>query len=124
MRFVIDMNPSPAWAGYLRSAGHDAIHWSDVGPANAPDTDVMQWAVRDHRIVLTNDLDVVAILAASGSQHPSVVQLRSDALQPARLGPAVLAAVGAVADELSAGALLTIDAVRARLHILPLTSRS
>ena len=27
MRLLIDMNLTPRWADFLRSAGHDAIRW-------------------------------------------------------------------------------------------------
>jgi len=36
MRFLIDMNLTPRWVQYLRSAGYEAIHWSSVGPLSAP----------------------------------------------------------------------------------------
>jgi predicted nuclease of predicted toxin-antitoxin system len=124
MRFIVDMNLSPAWTGYLISAGHDAIHWSAVGQANSPDADIMRWAADNDRIVFTSDLDFAAILAASDGRRPSVVQLRSDILRPGRVGEIVLSALKGAQNELEAGALLTIDAARARLHIFPLISRS
>jgi predicted nuclease of predicted toxin-antitoxin system len=124
MRFVIDMNLSPTWADFLKSAGHEAVHWSDIGPANAPDEHVLAWAAANDHIVVTNDLDFAAILAASGERTPSVIQLRSESLRPDRVGPAVLGALDAAKTELAQGALLTIDPARARLHILPLTSRT
>jgi predicted nuclease of predicted toxin-antitoxin system len=36
MRFLLDMNLSPAIAGQLRAAGHDAIHVQDAGYGNLP----------------------------------------------------------------------------------------
>ena len=53
------MNLSPNWCGYLNAEGHDAIHWSEVGPPQTTDVEIMRWAS-----VLTNDLDFGAILAA------------------------------------------------------------
>jgi predicted nuclease of predicted toxin-antitoxin system len=124
MRFIIDMNLSAAWVGYLRAAGHDAIHWSIVGRADAPDKDIARDAVEKDCIVITSDLDFGAILAASGEQRPSVVQLRSGILRPNQVGQIVLSALRAAQKDLEAGALLTIEAARSRMHVLPLTSRS
>ncbi len=31
LSLIIDMNLSPEWADALRSRGHDALHWMDVG---------------------------------------------------------------------------------------------
>jgi len=44
MKFVIDMNLSPQWIGVLRSAGHEAKHWSDVGRFDAPEVEILRWA--------------------------------------------------------------------------------
>ncbi|MFN0076865.1 MAG: DUF5615 family PIN-like protein [Prosthecobacter sp.] len=44
MRFVIDMNLSPAWVDVLMKMGHHAVHWSTVGQINATDAQIMVWA--------------------------------------------------------------------------------
>ena len=74
-------------------------------------------------VVLTADLDFGAILAATQRRRPSVVQLRSDVLAPSAIGRVVLAAVGQARQELFEGALVSVDAARARLRILPLKDR-
>jgi predicted nuclease of predicted toxin-antitoxin system len=45
MKLLLDMNLSPAWLAVLAAHGHDAVHWSEVGAADAPDTHIMAWAV-------------------------------------------------------------------------------
>ncbi|WP_372424623.1 DUF5615 family PIN-like protein [Salinarimonas chemoclinalis] len=124
MRIVVDMNLSPAWVDRLRSGGHDAVHWSSVGSPDAPDVDVMAWAAAEGRVVLTNDLDFGAILAASGDTGPSVVQVRSQRPRVSRIGDIVLAAIARAEQELREGALLTLDTSKSRLRVLPLTNRS
>jgi predicted nuclease of predicted toxin-antitoxin system len=123
MKFVVDMNLSPSWCGYLSRKGHDALHWSEAGSPDAPDAEIMRWADESGRIVLTSDLDFGMILAASGDRRPSVVQLRSEILGPDQIGEVVLRALEAARSELEAGALVTIDATRSRVRILPLAPR-
>jgi predicted nuclease of predicted toxin-antitoxin system len=41
MKLLVDTNLSPRWVGLLGAAGVDAVHWSTVGPKNAPDTEIM-----------------------------------------------------------------------------------
>jgi predicted nuclease of predicted toxin-antitoxin system len=120
MKILIDMNLSPRWVGFLVEAGFEAVHWSKVGPGDAHDSDVMQWAAKHDYIVLTSDLDFGAILAATQGLRPSVLQLRSDFLGPDLIGATVLAAIRQTRQELSSGALVSIDAARARLRVLPL----
>jgi predicted nuclease of predicted toxin-antitoxin system len=120
MKILVDMNLSPGWVGFLTEAGFEAVHWSAVGASSAPDGELMQWAVERDYVVLTADLDFGAILAATQSKRPSVVQLRSDILMPRAIGGAVVAAIRQTRHELLDGALVSVDPARARLRILPL----
>lgn len=52
MKFVVDMNLSPQWVGFLGGAGFDAVHWSDVGPANATDSEVLAWVAERSWILI------------------------------------------------------------------------
>jgi predicted nuclease of predicted toxin-antitoxin system len=119
VKIVIDMNLAPEWARYLENAGHNTIHWSAIGRATDSDRDLMQWARSHNHIIMTCDLDFGTMLALSGADRPSVVQLRTDSTLPARVGPVVLAALGKAEVELLSGSLLTIDTIRTRLRILP-----
>lgn len=56
------MNLSPDWVPLLAVHGWEACHWSTVGPGNAPDTALMQWARENNHVVLTQDLDFSQIL--------------------------------------------------------------
>jgi hypothetical protein len=43
-RLLVDMNLSCEWIPLLRAAGHEAVHWLEVGDPRAPDVVLMQWA--------------------------------------------------------------------------------
>lgn len=120
MRLLIDMNLSPGWARFLSGEGHDAEHWSQLGPANADDAELMRFAVRHAYVIPTADLDFGGMLAASGGLGPSVVQIRADDLSPTAIGSAVVAALRQAAGELATGALVTVDPRRARMTLLPI----
>lgn len=74
IRIIVDMNLPPRW---VKSEGWDAVHWSSVGSPGAPDAEIMSYAKDAGYLVLTHDLDFGAILAATGGDAPSVVQVRS-----------------------------------------------
>ena len=76
MKLLVDMNLSPSWVERLARHGFEAVHWFTIGAATAPDIDVMAWANERHLVLITNDLDFSAILAASAGAGPSVVQVR------------------------------------------------
>lgn len=119
MRILIDMNLSPAWVDYLNSLGHEAVHWSTLGPGDAADTVLLEYAANGNFVVFTHDLDHGAILAATKTVSPSVIQIRSQAPTPAAMGPAVGAALVQFEEQLMLGALITVDLYRARAHLLP-----
>jgi hypothetical protein len=57
MKILIDMNLSPSWATVLNEANIEAVHWSELGPANTPDPAMMVYAASNGFVILTNDLD-------------------------------------------------------------------
>lgn len=83
----------------------------------------MAWAKANGYIVLTHDLDFSAILAATKGTGPSVVQIRSEDVNPDVIGSKFAAALHQMKSELEAGALLSIDIKTKRLRLLPLTKR-
>ena len=123
MKLLVDMNLSPRWAAVLVDAGLEAVHWSTLGAKNAPDTEIMAYAKTFGYVVLTHDLDFGAILAATHGDKPSVVQIRADNVSPDVIATQIIAALRQMAPELEEGALLTVDANRTRLRVLPLQAR-
>jgi predicted nuclease of predicted toxin-antitoxin system len=124
MKFVLDMNHSPEWARVLESHGLEAVHWSEVGDPRASDAAILSWARDNERVVVTHDLDFGALLAASSSDRPSVIQIRSRDVMPQAMAPALVDALRRYENELELGALVVVDPARARVRILPLGDRS
>ncbi|TDR85439.1 DUF5615 family PIN-like protein [Enterovirga rhinocerotis] len=116
MRFVVDMNLSPVWTDVLRSDGHDAVHWQDLGPRHARDEEILTRAGEDSRVILTADLDFGEAVVRGRLTAPSVVQLRCGNVDPAEVGQAVLAALREAGGALAGGAVLTIDKDRSRMR--------
>jgi predicted nuclease of predicted toxin-antitoxin system len=120
MRFLIDMNLSPKWVGVLEQAGIEAMHWSTIGPVNTGDPDIMAYAKENGFVVLTNDLDFGSILAATGGDAPSVVQLRTDDCRVGSIADLVTRSLIQAEDQLAEGALVTIETIKLRITSLPI----
>ena|SRR5437868_3445309 len=114
------MNLSPLWIGTLERHGWKAVHWSEVGDARASDKTIMEWARTNRYIVFTHDLDMSAILAATGAKGPSVIQVRTQDVSPGHLERTIVLALQQHRAILDDGALITIDEARSRARILPL----
>ena len=117
------MNLSPAWEEAFALAGIQAVHWSRIGPANTPDSEIMAWAARNQHAVFTHDLDFGTILRLTTALEPSVIQIRAEDVRPSTMGNAVISAILQTVEELQRGAILTIDPRKKRISLLPLQHR-
>jgi predicted nuclease of predicted toxin-antitoxin system len=117
------MNLSPRWTDFLSRNGFEAIHWSEIGSADAPDTDIMDYAAVNGYTVFTHDLDFGTALAKTRADKPSVIQVRVADLDPKMTAIPIIRLLLQNADEIEDGAIVTIDETKTRIHILPFSSR-
>ena len=96
--------------------------FSIIGEPDAEDTKILHWAKENGYVGLTNDLDFGAILAATGLESPSVVQIRRRNVRPATIAPLIIRALKKFADELDSGVLIVVEEHRYRVRLLPLTT--
>jgi predicted nuclease of predicted toxin-antitoxin system len=120
LAIVIDMNLSAEWVAVFESEGWRAVHWSHVGDPRAEDSEIMDWARANQYVVLTHDLDFTAALALTGSSGPSVIQVRTQRVLPEHLRKILVTAIQTYEQELIAGSLVVVEALRSRVRILPL----
>jgi predicted nuclease of predicted toxin-antitoxin system len=120
MKILVDMSLSPYWVPFLVDHGFEAVHWSQIGRASAPDREIFEYASKNKFVVFTHDLDFGTLLAAQRTNSPSVLQIRSQDILPASIGALVLRAIVATYSQLQAGALVTIDPARHRIRLLPI----
>ena len=120
MKVVVDVNFPPALATALEDGGVDAIHWTGVGAATAPDAEILAWAKSHGHVVLTQDLDFPEILATTGASAPSVILVRNvDGLHH-DLSATIEAAVDQCRAALEAGAIVVLDVGGRRIRTLPI----
>ena len=120
MKLLVDMNLSPSWVDRLAGHGFEAVHWFTIGAATAPDVEILTWANEHEFVLITNDLDFSAILAASAGASPSVVQIRTQDLLSDEAVSTVARALEAHREDIERGALLSINEGGTRVRMLPL----
>jgi predicted nuclease of predicted toxin-antitoxin system len=117
---VIDNCLPLSWVEFLRRHGHIARHWRELGPPNAPDAEILRWALENKAVVLTQDLDFAKLLFQTRARLPSVIQLRLDDVRPTHIGEDVVQSLRQKAAQLQEGALITIKGHKSRVRFLPL----
>jgi predicted nuclease of predicted toxin-antitoxin system len=75
MRFVVDECTGPAVAEWLRREGHDVLSVYEER-RGISDDEVLALAVRESRVIVTNDKDFGEMVFRHGSRHRGVILLR------------------------------------------------
>jgi len=120
MKLLIDMNLSPDWIQAFEKYNIEAVHWSYVSDPRARDTVIMEWARTNGYIVFTHDLDFGSMLAVTGAETPSVIQVRTQGILPTSIETLIISALRQFESELEQGALVTVDQAQSRVRVLPI----
>lgn len=121
MKFLVDMPVTPQAVAHLRAKGHDAVHASAIGLRAKPDSEILERARTEERIVVTADLDYPRLLALLKTEGPGLVLFRGGSYSDAEmlaLLDRVLAQSNALDLERS---ISVVDQYRIRRRRLPLT---
>ena len=112
MRFLIDECTGPGVATWLKAAGHDVWSAHERGPGST-DEQLLTLAVREGRIVVTNDSDFGELIYRHGLPHVGVVFMRLDDERTASKIEVLSRLLSSYADRLSgAYVVVTERAVR------------
>ncbi len=120
MKVVVDVCLPPRLAEGLRTAGHHAQHWADIGDPTAADKEIMNWALAHSFVIITHDLDFNTLLHGTRGSGPSVVIFRGVDTSVEVVLPPLLRVLAQFQAELLEGALISMGIHMARIRHLPL----
>ena len=84
MKFLVDAQLPRRFANWLNEAGHDALHTLDLPKKNTTtDSELVAWATRDNRIVISKDADFVQSFMITG--EPSLLLISTGNISNAEL---------------------------------------
>jgi predicted nuclease of predicted toxin-antitoxin system len=101
----------------LEGAGFDVVRSSDVLPASAPDADVLSLAVRQQRILLTEDTDFGEMVVRMGFSALGIIRLDLEGLSRNERVERAVNALRQIGDQ-AKGALVTVGPKRTRIRRL------
>jgi predicted nuclease of predicted toxin-antitoxin system len=67
---------SPGLTEWLIAKGHDAVHAMNVGLARSPDIEILDFAIKQRRVIITADLDYPRLLALQGGEKVGLILFR------------------------------------------------
>jgi predicted nuclease of predicted toxin-antitoxin system len=121
LKFLVDMPVTPRAVVHLQAKGHDAVHAFAIGLRAQPDSEILERARTEDRIVITADLDYPRLLALLKTDGPGLILFRGGSYSDAEmlaLLDRVLAQSSALDLERS---ISVVDQHRIRRRMLPLT---
>lgn len=118
-RILLDQGLPRSAGVILSQRGWDAVHVGDVGLATATDVEVLGYARREKRVVVTLDADFHALLAVNAASAPSVIRVRIEGLKGPALADMLEKVWSLAKNDLSRGAMVTVTARALRIKHLP-----
>jgi len=120
IQLLADMNISPQTVTFLQQQGWDMIRVSEVLSATASDSEILEFARREERVIVTQDLDFSTLLALSGYNQPSLITLRLLASDPDTVNQKLIEVLPTIKQELEEGCAVTIEDTAVRIRRLPI----
>src|SRR5262245_35134312 len=120
MRLLADMHISPRTVQLLRSLGHNVVRVNEILPISTADEEIVAAAIREGRIILTQDLGFSAIIALTGKTVPSLISLRLSSSRVEHVNTVLENVLPFVERDALAGALITVEDQRIRSRSLPI----
>lgn len=111
---------SPELAQWLRGEDHDAVHARDLSMRRTPDSEILQFATRDGRVVITADLDFPRLLASVGSTGPGLILLRGGNYSEAESRDCLRRVLMSIAQAELPKSIVVVDRERIRRRWLPI----
>jgi predicted nuclease of predicted toxin-antitoxin system len=120
LEFLANMNISPLTVEQLRTQGWNITRVSEVMEKGSKDIDILIFAQKQNKIVITQDLDFSILLALRGYTKPSVINLRLENPKPDLVSARIVDVVSMMEKDLEEGVVITIDETSARYRNLPI----
>ena len=120
MKLLLDQGLPQSASSLLSKQGFDTIHVSKIEMWAAEDSEIIQKAREDNRIVVTLDADFHSILALNNFSSPSVIRIRIERLRALALTQLIVDVIAQCQEDLERGAAVAVEPNRIRIRRLPL----
>ncbi|HEX9732740.1 MAG TPA: DUF5615 family PIN-like protein [Thermoanaerobaculia bacterium] len=122
MKALLDMPVSRMLLEVLERFGYSGVHASEIGMSRAADSDLLELARREARVIITADLDFPRLLALSSAKGPGVILFRGGSYSDREMCDLLERVLTTLDPETLAQSICVVDRHRLRVTRLPLSS--
>jgi predicted nuclease of predicted toxin-antitoxin system len=123
MKVLLDMPVSSSLLDVLRAHGHEGVHAYQIGKGRASDSELLEIARREGRIVITADLDFPRLLALSSAEGPGMILFRGGNYSDKEMCELLDRVLKQVMPAILESSICVVDKKRIRITELPIESR-
>ncbi len=116
---VADLNMR---APYFYPTRFNVLHTGDISLRGSTDGQILEYARREERVIITLDSDFHAILAVSNASTPSVIRIRLEGLRGPDLALLIKRIWPKIEPQVKKGAMVTVTESGIRIRNIPLFS--
>ncbi len=121
MKLLLDQGTPRSAETLLRQAGFDVVHTGTIGLAEAEDAEIIRCAAEEGRVIVTLDTDFHTLLALAQAHQPSAIRIRIEGLRAEEFSRLLQRVLHECADDLKAGAMITVNDFQIRVRRLPVS---
>ncbi|MEA3357809.1 MAG: DUF5615 family PIN-like protein [Thermodesulfobacteriota bacterium] len=115
MKFLADENISPVSVSYIKGLGFDAIHVREVGLKGKSDQAVMEYALKEGRVLLTMDRDFSDVRNYPPGSHNGVIRMKLGFASPQAVNTCVELLLRQLSNRDIEGNLIITDGLKYRI---------
>ena len=119
---LLDQGLPRSAASVLRDEGWDVLHTGDIGLSRSTDKQILEYAQREERVIITLDSDFHTILALTNASAPSVIRIRLESLRGHGLAHLIKKIWPKIEPQVKKGAMVTVTESGIRIRNIPLFS--
>ena len=119
---LLDQGLPRSAASVLRDEGWDVLHTGDIGLSRSTDRQILEYARREKRVVVTLDSDFHTIIALTNASSPSVIRIRLEGLRGPDLAHLIKRIWPKIEPQVKRGAMITVTESGIRSRNIPLLS--
>jgi predicted nuclease of predicted toxin-antitoxin system len=113
VRLLLDTCVCSGVAAELQAAGHD-VEWSGNWPQDPGDEEILAYALREARVLVTLDKDFGGLAVVQGLRHCGILRVVDFSVR--QHGTVCVQAIARHGSDLAAGAIVTAEPGRLRVR--------